>query len=149
MPVESKEAKHLRPNRAVLFVPLMALALCGGWFWTNRSSIAPPQTESGSGVKATLHLDTFVLNLADTDQRSYLRVGIDLGLRNEPRRGEALPVAAARDAILGVLAQAKSEELVTSTGKENLKHSLLQALERRVPELGVEDVYFTEFLIQR
>ena len=96
-----------------------------------------------------MHLETFVMNLADTDQRSYLRVGIDLGLHNEPKRSEALPVAKVRDTILGVLAVAKVDDLLTSAGKNQLKQDVLHALQTRIPELGVEEVYFTEFLIQR
>jgi len=150
VPVESNDPKQpAHRNRFAVFVPASVLALCGVWFWMNRNAAVPAQTQPDSGVRSILHLETFVLNLADADQRSYLRVGIDLGLRNEARRGEPLPIAPVRDAILAVLSQAKSEDLVTPAGKEHLKASLRQALERRVPELGVEEVYFTEFLIQR
>ena len=54
-----------------------------------------------------------------------------------------------RDTILGVLAEAKVDDLMTAPGKTQLKENLLHALQARVPELGVEEVYFTEFLIQR
>jgi flagellar basal body-associated protein FliL len=94
-------------------------------------------------------LETFVLNLADQEQRSYLRVGIDLGLSEELKRGEQAPVAQVRDTILGVLAEGKVNDLLTPAGKTKLKENLLQALQRREPELGVEEIYFTEFLIQR
>ncbi len=101
-------------------------------------------------MKGTLHLETFVLNLADPGQRSYLRVGIDLGLSRELGRGEnALPVGPVRDTILGVLGQSQADELVTAKGKAKLKEDLLHALQQRVPGLGIEEVYFTEFLIQR
>jgi flagellar FliL protein len=90
------------------------------------------------------------LNLSDLDQRSYLRVGIDLGLNTEPKRGEEpAPVAEVRDTILGVLAEGKVDELLTESGKTKLKENLLSALRQRMPQLGVEEVYFTEFLIQR
>ncbi len=62
----------------------------------------------GGAAKGSLHLETFVLNLADPGQRSYLRVGIDLGLAEAVRRGEESPVAEARDTILGVLGEAGS-----------------------------------------
>lgn len=101
-------------------------------------------------VKSTLHLETFVLNLAGSDQRSYLRVGIDLGLGRELGKGEtAPPVAQVRDTILSVLAQARVENLLDEKGKTKLKADLLHALQETVPRLQVEEVYFTEFLIQR
>lgn len=58
-------------------------------------------------------------------------------------------MARVRDTILGVLALAKVEDLMTAAGKNKLKQDLLRALQERAPELGVEEVYFTEFLIQR
>jgi flagellar basal body-associated protein FliL len=95
-------------------------------------------------------LETFVLNLADPDQRSYLRVGIDLGLGRETGKGENIPpVGQVRDAILSVLAQSRVDDLLTAKGKAKLKEDLLHALQERVPGLEVEEVYFTEFLIQR
>ena len=129
-------------------VLLAVLAGVGIWLWASRSTESSP--EETSKIRSTLHLETFVLNLADTDQHSYLRVGIDLGLNREARHGEELaPVAELRDTILGVLAEAKVDELMTAGGKTRLKGNLLHALQERLPQVGVEEVYFTEFLIQR
>jgi len=91
-----------------------------------------------------------VLNLADPGQRSYLRVGIDLGLGREMGKGEnAPPIAQLRDTILAVLGESRVEDLLTEKGKIRLKEDLLHALQQRMPEQAVEEVYFTEFLIQR
>jgi len=43
----------------------------------------------------------------------------------------------------------KAEALLTPSGKQQLKKNILDALNQNVPELGVRDVYFTEFLVQR
>jgi flagellar protein FliL len=136
---------------SVLAIALLAL---GSWFWStypNTHRTEPGISADGSRlVKGTLHLETFVLNLADLEQRSYLRVGIDLGLDRELGRGEnAPPVGAVRDTILGVLAQSRVDELLTAKGKEKLKQDVLHALQERMPGLGAKEVYFTEFLIQR
>jgi flagellar basal body-associated protein FliL len=128
---------------------LGALVLLGGWFWSRSERAAGPAVPASS-VKSTLHLESFVLNLADAEQRSYLRVGIDLGLSVEQKRGEeGPPVAKIRDTILTVLAGAKLDELLTTEGKAKLKENVLHALRERAPEVGVQEVYFTEFLIQR
>jgi len=151
MPEEDKKNIKERPagrSRGLVFViPIVLLAGVGIWFWANRGTEASPS--EATRVRSTLHLETFVLNLADTDQRSYLRVGIDLGLNQEVKRGETAPVAQVRDTILGVLAEAKVNDLMTVTGKTKLKENLLHALQERMPQLGVAEVYFTEFLIQR
>ncbi len=53
-----------------------------------------------------------------------------------------------RDTILTVLAGAQPGELLTLDGKRQLKNELLKALQERVPQLAIENVYFTEFLVQ-
>jgi len=127
----------------------VVLVAVGAGVWSTRSS-GGELSGGGSGQRrGTLHLETFVLNLADPGQRSYLRVGIDLGLAREIGRGETAPVGQVRDTILGVLAESRVDELLTTQGKTKLKAGLLRGLQERVPGLGVEEVYFTEFLIQR
>lgn len=150
-PVKEKKPAKLasRSRRAAFILPALALAVLGGWFWSRRGNEPAVSPQDGSHLVSTLHLETFVLNLADPTQKSYLRVGIDLGLNRELKHGEDPPAARVRDTIIGVLALAKVDELLTAKGKESLKEDLLHALKQRVPELGVEEVYFTEFLIQR
>jgi flagellar basal body-associated protein FliL len=132
-----------------LFGLACALLALGIWFWSTRGTRPESSAGQGSQVKSTLHLESFVLNLADPGQRSYLRVGIDLGLSRQMGRGENAPLGPVRDTILSVLGQSQADDLVTAKGKTNLKEHLLHGLQERVPDLGVEEVYFTEFLIQR
>jgi flagellar basal body-associated protein FliL len=131
-----------------MVISVLILAGAGIWFWVNQGNTSA--ASATPRVRSTMHLETFVLNLADADQRSYLRVGIDLGLNREAKHGEELAsVGQVRDAILGVLAEAKVNDLMTTAGKTKLKEDLLQVLRERIPQLGVEEIYFTEFLIQR
>lgn len=130
-------------------VGALLLAGTGTWFFIVPRDPSAAQAHALTQVRSTLHLDTFVLNLADSDQRSYLRVGIDLGLNREEQRGEIAPIAEVRDTILGILAQGEVDDLLTAAGKTKLKQDLLMALQVRLPQLGVQEVYFTEFLIQR
>lgn len=133
----------------VSILAVVALAL-GAGFWSTRKNGAEGPGSGGSQVKGTFHLETFVLNLADPGQRSYLRVGVDLGLGRELGKYEnATAVGPVRDTIVGVLAQSRVDELLTAKGKAKLKEDLLRALRDREPGLEVEEVYFTEFLIQR
>ena len=127
----------------------MAIAVTSGaWL-----SCGKPSKSSATKVQSTLHLDTFVLNLAGADERAYLRVGIDLGLRGQPKKEKesdpTASVALVRDTILGVLSSARPDDILTLQGKQTLKANILRALHERVPELEVQEVYFTEFLIQR
>jgi flagellar basal body-associated protein FliL len=131
---------------------LLGLAVAGGGgglaWWSSSGETAA--RVSGGHVQSTLHFETFVLNLADPEQKAYLRIGVDLGIgKSGAHKNEALPVALLRDAILGVLAVQKPQDLLQPEGKTKLKAELLRVVRERVPELEVEDVYFTEFLIQR
>lgn len=145
----SKSTRNLW-GRLIFAFPVVILVAVGIWFWASRQAAPAVQANQEAHVRSTLHLETFVLNLADPEQRAYLRVGVDLGLNKDLKHGEeAVPIAQVRDTILAVLAQAKADEILTAQGKSKLKQDLLRALEEQVPELGVEEIYFTEFLIQR
>jgi flagellar basal body-associated protein FliL len=134
----------------MVFAVLLLVALAVGvGIWSRGGSGAEAPAGPAGPQKGVLHLETFVLNLADPGQRSYLRVGIDLGLAREIGRHETVPVGPVRDTILTVLSESKVDELITVGGKAKLKEDLLRALQARAPGLGVEEVYFTEFLIQR
>ncbi|MGA9355766.1 MAG: flagellar basal body-associated FliL family protein [Terriglobales bacterium] len=139
-------SKPAKKSNIWVYACLM-LAIGGGVFYWQRSPAG--KSTSDAAVETTLPLETFVVNLDGSGQRAYLRVGITLGLSRPARGGkEDLPVAALRDVILSVLASAHSEQLLTADGKERLKADLLRALTDRVPQAGVQSVYFTEFLVQ-
>jgi len=107
-------------------------------------------------------LDPLLVNLADADGRSYLRVALTLKVEDTPEKDpkgkdekaeKATPKnpfdAQERDAALGILGRETGAELLASDGKERLKRDLQEALRERVPEVKVLDVLITEFLIQR
>lgn len=136
-------------GRGVWIFLSVVILVVFGWWWNTQRGTQGQGTQEISPVRSTVHLETFVLNLADHEQRSYLRVGVDLGISRELKQGEDPPIAHMRDTILAVLSTAKADDLLTAEGKTKLKAALLQALKERVPQMGVQEVYFTEFLIQR
>lgn len=137
-----------KAKRAWLGIVLvLALAAAGAFVWWGTQ----PSTSAAEGAtEPTLSLETFVVNLEGSGQRAYLRVGITLGLSHPvaQRNGDAAPVALVRDTILAVLATGQPEELLKVEGKRQLKDQLLKALQEKAPQIGVENVYFTEFLVQ-
>ena len=137
------------------------LAIAGGggsaWFVLQRGRVAEASrsTETNAPPKYLIHLEGFTVNLADAEETHFLRVTMDLGVDRLPEGADkekaaaVLPVGRIRDAILLVLTACKADVLLTSEGKSQLKRSLLESLNHNLPELGVREVYFTEFLVQR
>jgi flagellar basal body-associated protein FliL len=134
-----------------IYIAALAALSAGIFFWLHPGGSGGTSARgTGERVeKSTLPLETFVVNLEGGGQRAYLRVGITLGLsRPLPRSQEGVAVPLVRDAILSVLASAKADQLLTTEGKEQLKADLLRSITERAPQLGVESIFFTEFLVQ-
>jgi flagellar protein FliL len=142
---------------AVIVFLAVTAGVGGAWFFlkpshTNRTVTVSSDGDSSPGV---VHLEGFTVNLADSEENHFLRVTMYLAVDHLPAGvdGEkpvsGLPIARIRDSILGVLTVCKADALLTPDGKTQLKKKLLEALNRDLPDLGVRDIYFTEFLVQR
>lgn len=147
--VEEKKSRKLLP--LIIAATVLGAAAIGGFLWVHHRKVTPPPEHPK--VTTVMHLETFVVNLADEDQHTFLRVGIDLGLAAQEKKakeGEAsVPTSPIRDVILGVLMATRSTDLGTVDGKQKLKEQLLQKLNERQPQLHVQEIYFTEYLLQR
>lgn len=145
-PAPGKPAK----SKGRLAVALLAIALLGAggiYFWVLPQGSTNAANPSSAGF--TLPLETFVVNLSAPGERAYLRVGITLSLSHPvPKNKEEIPIAQLRDTVLSVLSTARAEQLLLPEGKQQLKNDILHALQERLPNLGVQDVFFTEFLVQ-
>jgi len=134
---------------------LVLLAVAGtAWFLLHNGSDA--SAESAQKLSTTIvHLDGFTVNLADPEENHFLRVSMDLAAERIPPPAEngkpnsGLPMPQIRDSILSVLTTSKADVLLTPEGKAKLKKNLIDTLNHDNPELGVHEIYFTEFLVQR
>lgn len=153
--VEETPKKRGVVSRALLAVALLALAGGAFRFFSRRHSAqASVEAKDNDSVKSVLHLESFVVNLADPDQTAFLRIGIDLGLAQsgsaeKPPDKNSPVLPKVRDAILSVLTTWQSVALLAPEGKAKLKQQLLSALHEQVSEVPVKEIYFTEFLVQR
>jgi flagellar basal body-associated protein FliL len=129
----------------------IALLLATGFCLLGCQNGKAVVADEKASTLATIHLESFVVNLADG--RSYLRIGIDLGLENEPTKAKSeLPSASVpviRDSVITLLSTLESDDLLTPDGKSKLKQSLLKVLNDRLPELKAREIYFNEFMVQR
>lgn len=147
-------------NRFVVGVVLLCGIGFGVWRIYFRSSPANSADQSQvSSSRTVLPLESFTVNLADPEEGRFLRTTLSLGVdgklplltKAESKDVEAggVSMATIRDSIITVLAQCKSNDLLTPEGKSKLKTDLVNALNHEVPELQAREVYFTEFLVQR
>lgn len=146
----------------------MALVLClvlggGAYVFMSHRALAgsknkdkpeTPAKKTDAAPVAVIPLESFTVNLADPDHSSFLRVGITLGLDKPLPKGMENPadspfIPEIRDTVLGVLSSWQSSSVLAAGGKARLKGQLLATLQKRVPQLGIADIYFTDFLIQQ
>jgi len=154
----------------VLSVLLSTGAIGGALFWAVKTNRLPLASVNKVEVLAPpppaktrlVPLEPLLVNLADVDGRSYLRVALTLKVEDLPEK-EAKPKdekaekgppknlfdAQERDAALGILGRETAAELLAIDGKERLKRDMQAALKERVPEVKIVDVLITEFLVQR
>ncbi len=150
---ETQEAKKSN-NLVLILIAVFVLVIAGGggWFYQHQGKTAQASAPQSEQLH-TVHLEGFTVNLADVEENHFLRITIDLGLGHTPKaakEGESeIPTARVRDAILTVLTAGKADTLITQEGKAQLKAAVLSAIQQRVSELDVREVYFTEFLVQR
>ena len=153
-------AAEKKSSAGWVFVVILLLLVGGGitaWLMLDKgqNAQASKSAKPGSAPKYLAHLEGFTVNLADPEETHFLRVTMDLGFDRLPdgvdkeKASAALPVGRIRDAILSVLTTCKADTLLTAEGKTALKKNLVDALNKVVPELGVREIYFTEFLVQR
>jgi flagellar FliL protein len=141
----------------VFVIGSLLLAVVGGtaWFFQRGSTTASAENGKQKATPALVHLDGFTVNLADPEENHFLRVSMDLAVERVPppkehdKPNSGLPMPQIRDSILSVLTTSKADALLSSEGKAKLKKSLLDTLNHDDPDLGVREIYFTEFLVQR
>jgi flagellar FliL protein len=154
-------------NKKLLIVLILAavlvLAMLGGGFYLMWSKIASLETpgqgeeaavegeeEAGpTAIGVTFPLETFIVNLADEGGKRYLRVTMQLelvaGETDEPLRARLPQI---RDVILMTLPTKRFEDIRSAEGKINLRTEIMEQLNRLFPEALINNIYFTEFVVQ-
>jgi flagellar FliL protein len=143
-----KESKHEDPNRP-------KLVLKGGEHGAPATHDGPEPAQPNPEIYKSTYYPIelpFTSNLRDTD--GFLQVGIGVSTFYDSKvidhlKESEMPV---RSAVLETLAQQEAEFINTPQGKVALRKALKVAinnvLERREGFGGVDDVYFTSFIIQ-
>ncbi len=98
-----------------------------------------------------------IVNLADAGGDRYLKIklvlleaksGAKKAKKEEESTGMSLEDAIIRDVIINTISAKTSDDLLSVSGKEELKHELITAINRALNRNLVKKIYFTEFIIQ-
>lgn len=134
----------------------------GGLYWFGFFSEAKASSHEEARKEETHHeevtevvqLESLVVNLADTDQIRYARVGVSLGVVNKdshhPAIDPSLTLPKIKDYLVTSLSKKTAVQLISAESKETLKKEILAAVQKMVSaEHGkVLEVYITELLVQ-
>jgi len=146
----------------IIVVVLLILGVMGAGFflmWQKMSAmqaaVPPAGQEAATQEEANLPgilypLDTIIVNLADSGGGRYLRVTMELELLPEEGAEEAVTqrLPQIKDIMLTILPTKKFEQLTTVEGKKELRDELIGTLNTVLNKELVENLYFTEFVIQ-
>lgn len=102
-------------------------------------------------VKKVIEVQPFIVNLADAEQARYLRMTVSLGVGGEggeKEKPDTVFLTKVRNAMLAVLSEKTSEEILTVEGKAKLRKELLKAAQASAAEPEIIAIYITDFIVQ-
>ncbi len=142
------------------FVLFMAMAGAGFYMLWQKMPGAPANsvtasksvTEKGQptkGLGPIYAINPFVINLAGSGGKRFLRVKMDLELKNQTIFEQVhAQLPRVKDKILTILSSKKFEDINTVEGKSNLRAEIAARIDTLFSKGAVTNVYFTEFVIE-
>jgi flagellar FliL protein len=149
---EGKKKKgNLLPAIVIAVGLIVGGKMMGGGKAAPAASASATSTTSTTVLGPVIKLDPITLNMADGH---FLRVGLGFQMTAEvaaPAKPDTTDAsgeyAKALDIAIKDLGGRSYGELVTPTGRDAAKEALLADLKKAYPK-EIEDVYFTEFVLQ-
>ncbi len=142
------------------FVLFMALAGAGFYIlWQKMpGSSADSMTTSKSATEKEppakelgpiYSINPFVINLAGSGGKRFLRVKINLELKNQTTFEQVhAQLPRVKDTLLTILSSKKFEDINTVEGKSGLRTEIAATIDTLFSKGAVTQVYFTEFVIE-
>ena len=144
-------------NLKWIIIGVVVLLVLGGGFFTWKAFLNPEQkkdvAEAGAAMRVelgpTFPLDVFIVNLAGTAGERYLKVNLELELKDSSLRAELEKrEPQLRDTILLLLSSKTFEEVATFKGKTKIRNQITARLNGFLAPGSIKKVYFTEFVVQ-
>jgi len=158
-----EEIAKIKKKPLLLFIIIgvvAVLAISGAVYAITKSSKATGKKAAAKGAESsakvtpedvgpTFSLGSFVFNLADMEERRYLKATIEIEVADAklvPQVEARLPKL--KDAMILLISSKTSSELLTPEGQMLLRQQISKRLSEILGEGVVKDIYLTEFLIQ-
>lgn len=138
------DATAPKPKGKKMIVIIVAVVLIlvlagGGWFFFLRHAATAEDGEDAAPAARAevkhgtppvfLPMDNMVVNLADPGGEKFAQIGVTIGV-DDQHVADAVKayLPSIRSAILLLISQRTSEELLSKEGKEKLAHDILRAV---------------------
>ena len=109
----------------------------------------PGKENPSDTIGPTHSLDTFVVNLADSGGKRFLRVKMSVELRDQETAEQVKKqLPRIQDKILTILSTKKFQDISTVKGKSDLRAEIAATIDTIFSKGAVTNVYFTEFVIE-
>lgn len=137
----------------------------------QTSSVEPPAAVPtahaylpGEGIM--LNMSSKIINLVDPTGRKYIRITVVVEFAPDNPEYEALPAEEKTaylteftdllnskmpimdDTVVTLLSTKTYDDLYTADGKEKLRLEIMDDLAKKLPDLHIISIYFTEFVVQ-
>ena len=153
---DAKQTPKKKPASLKILIAVVALGLLGGGgFFAYSKFFAKGDLSKEAQAKPVVtkpvikNIETFLVNLADPGGERYLKVTMQLSLNSEAASQEIdARMAELRDSVLMLLSSKEYDDISTLSGKLALKKTLMSTINRLLKQGTVQDIYFTEFLVQ-
>jgi flagellar FliL protein len=154
-----------KKGKGKLFIVLGAvfLLLGGGGAAAYFTLLQPAPAEGEAAAAAEgehkaaeahglVSFEPFIVNLADTGGRRFLRINVRLLVPEEEEAKEIeerkVTVERLRASILEILSAQTSEQVASLEGKDALKHQIAERAKPILEPIEVADVLFSDFVVQ-
>ncbi len=156
---ESTPAPAARKGgKSPMMLIVAALVLAGGagagaFFYARKTTpVVEKVVHDKAGDRGIVTFEPFVVNLADANASRFLRISIQLVVKNaeeaESIQKKPALLMSARSAILETLTTETSDKLVTQAGKTELKKVIAERAGTVLDDAKVIDVLFSDFVVQ-
>lgn len=156
-PQAAAPAKKSRGKLFVMLGVLLVVLLAGGGaaFWMMRTpaeaaeAVAKPKDLSKAGM---VTFEPFIVNLADPGAKRFLRINVRL-IVADPEEAEHIQTSDVvlmqlRSDILDLLTEQTSDRIVSPDGKAALKKEIAERAHPTIAPAEVDDVLFSDFVVQ-